>query len=79
MFCVDDEEGFDGADHDGVGDILLFIESVEHVEEVLDVGVAVVGHVVIPADSVAEGVGCDGGHFAQDFENALQSHVAVLV
>jgi hypothetical protein len=54
-----------------VRDILLFIEAVQHIEEILDIGVAVVGHVVVSTGSVAKGVGGDGRNFSQNLENAL--------
>lgn len=56
VLSVQDEQDFQGLHQLGMRLILLLVQSIEHVEEVLDVAHVLGGHVVFSTDSVSETV-----------------------
>mmetsp|Transcript_1482 Transcript_1482/g.5242 ORF Transcript_1482/g.5242 Transcript_1482/m.5242 type:complete len:298 (-) Transcript_1482:394-1287(-) len=75
---VEDEELVEHAGEHRVGRVVHLRERVEHVEEVLRVGEAVLGAVVRPANAMAVGAGCNGGHLAEDAEDLLVADLLIL-
>jgi len=45
-----------------MGSVVGLVESVQHVEEVLNISKILAGLVVLPSDSVPVGIGSDGGY-----------------
>jgi hypothetical protein len=65
MLGMQNEEHLERVDQFGVRFEVGLVESIQHVEETLDVAGVLWGIVVLSADSVAEGVGGDCRHTAQ--------------
>lgn len=59
--------------------IILFIEEIEHIEEIFNVGKIFMGHIILSADSVPIGIGCDSGYKSQQSVDLFISDIDILI
>ena len=79
MLCVEDEEDLKSSDEFRVGFEVIFVELVQHVEEVFNEACIFMGLIVFTTDTMTVGVGCDGGHSSEKSVDLFITNLFILV